>query len=124
MASFKEGLRQSGKSALDARAQNLYEMVLIEENTYIQEKKKQFLVLQGELNKHKDLAVTSRDSLTPGRVDFDAKVWVAKRHDLEQRLRIAKIEYALALKVDSEEFPKEDEISEEDLSTILNEDKA
>ena len=31
MSSFKEGLKKSGQSVLDARAQNLYEMTKIEE---------------------------------------------------------------------------------------------
>lgn len=124
MATFKEGLRSSGQSVLDARAQNLYEMVQIEESTYIQECKKKLLLLQGELNKHKDLAVTSRDSLNPGGSNFNAKEWIYKRHDLAQRIRIAQIEYALALKVDAEEFPKEDEIEGMDLTNVLAEDNA
>lgn len=32
MSSFKDGLRRSGQSVLDARAQNLYEMTKIERN--------------------------------------------------------------------------------------------
>lgn len=35
MSSFKDGLRRSGQSVLDARAQNLYEMTKIEEERFI-----------------------------------------------------------------------------------------
>lgn len=34
MSSFKDGLRRSGQSVLDARAQNLYEMTKIEEEQF------------------------------------------------------------------------------------------
>lgn len=34
MNSFKDGLRRSGQSVLDARAQNLYEMTKIEEEQF------------------------------------------------------------------------------------------
>ena len=45
MSSFKDGLRRSGQSVLDARAQNLYEMTKIEEERFIQEcKMKSFFV--------------------------------------------------------------------------------
>ena len=37
MASFKEGLKKSGQAVLDSRAQNLYEIVKIEEERYLQE---------------------------------------------------------------------------------------
>lgn len=32
MSSFKDGLRRSGQSVLDARAQNLYEMTKLKRN--------------------------------------------------------------------------------------------
>ena len=43
MSSFKDGLRRSGQSVLDARAQNLYEMTKIEEERFIQECKMKVL---------------------------------------------------------------------------------
>lgn len=51
-----------------------------------------------------NIAIRSTTSLTPGGKDFDAGV----RHELECSLRVAKIEYALAMKVDAEEFPTKD----------------
>lgn len=104
MNSFKDGLRRSGQSVLDARAQNLYEMTKIEEERFIQECKMKVLRIKNELNKHRDLSVKSTTSLEVGN-GFDPKAWVAKRHQLERDLRVANIEYALALKVDGEEFP-------------------
>lgn len=106
MASFKEGLRRSGQSVLDARAQNLYEMTKIEEERFLQECKMKVLGVQNELNMHCDLSVRSTTSLEVGK-NFDPKAWVARRHDLERQLRVAKIEYALAEKVDKDEFPIE-----------------
>lgn len=106
MSSFKDGLRRSGQSVLDARAQNLYEMTKIEEERFIQECKMKVLRIKNELNKHRDLSVKSTTSLEVGN-GFDPKAWVAKRHQLERDLRVANIEYALALKVDGEEFPAE-----------------
>lgn len=107
MNSFKDGLRRSSQSVLDARAQNLYEMTKIEEERFIQECKMKVLRIKNELNKHRDLSVKSTTSLEVGN-GFDPKAWVAKRHQLERDLRVANIEYALALKVDGEEFPADE----------------
>ena len=71
MSSFKDGLRRSGQSVLDARAQNLYEMTKIEE---------------------------------------------------ERDLRVANIEYALALKVDGEEFPADETEEQINVAAVLEED--
>ena len=49
MSSFKDGLRRSGQSVLDARAQNLYEMTKIEEERFIQECKMKVLRIKNEL---------------------------------------------------------------------------
>lgn len=122
MSSFKEVLRKSGQSVLDSRAQNLYEMTKIEEERFIQECKMKVLRLKNELNKHRDLSVTSTTSLEVGK-NFDPKNWIAKRHDLERQLRVAKIEYALALKVDADEFPaNEDDVESIDVNAELEED--
>ena len=66
MSSFKDGLRRSGQSVLDARAQNLYEMTKIEEERFIQECKMKVLRIKNELNKHRDLSVKSTTSLEVG----------------------------------------------------------
>lgn len=122
MSSFKEVLSKSGQSVLDSRAQNLYEMTKIEEERFIQECKMKVLRLKNELNKHRDLSVTSTTSLEVGK-NFDPKTWIAKRHDLERQLRVAKIEYALAMKVDADEFPaKEDDVENIDVTAELEED--
>lgn len=122
MSSFKEVLRKNGQSVLDSRAQNLYEMTKIEEERFIQECKMKVLRLKNELNKHRDLSVTSTTSLEVGK-GFDPKTWIAKRHDLERQLRVAKIEYALAMKVDAEEFPaNEDDVEDIDVAAELEED--
>ena len=122
MSSFKDVLKKSGQSVLDSRAQNLYDMTKIEEESYIQECKKKVLRLKSELDRHKDLSIRSTTSLEVGN-GFDPKTWVAKRHQIERELRVANIEYALALKVDSEEFPEEDITEEVNPTDILNEDK-
>ena len=101
MSSFKEKLSKSGKSVLDARAQNLYDLAKIEEERFVQDCKLKVFRIQGEINKHNDLAVKSRDSLNPAE-------WVRTRHELARKLRVAKIELALALQVDAEEFPADD----------------
>lgn len=121
MSSFKEGLKKSGQSVLDARAQNLYEMTKIEEERFLQECKMKVLRLQNELNKHRDLSVKSTTSLEVGN-GFDPKTWIAKRHDLERQLRVAKIEYALAKKVDEEEFPADESAENIDVDKVLAED--
>lgn len=122
MSSFKEVLRKNGQSVLDSRAQNLYEMTKIEEERFIQECKMKVLRLKNELNKHRDLSVTSTTSLEVGK-GFDPKTWITKRHDLERQLRVAKIEYALAMKVDAEEFPaNEDDVEDIDVTAELEED--
>ena len=122
MSSFKNVLKKSGQSVLDSRAQNLYDMTKIEEESYIQECKKKVLRLKSELDRHKDLSIRSTTSLEVGN-GFDPKIWVAKRHQIERELRVANIEYALALKVDSEEFPEEDITEEVNPTDILNGDK-
>lgn len=122
MSSFKDVLKKSGQSVLDSRAQNLYDMTKIEEESYIQECKKKVLRLKSELDRHKDLSIRSTTSLEVGN-GFDPKTWVAKRHQIERELRVANIEYALALKVDSEEFPEEDITEEVNPTDILNGDK-
>lgn len=77
MNSFKDGLRRSGQSVLDARAQNLYEMTKIEEERFIQECKMKVLRIKNELNKHRDLSVKSTTSLEVGN-GFDPKVGISK----------------------------------------------
>lgn len=116
MASFKEKLAKSGQKVLDERAQNLYELTKIEEENFIRDCKTKVLRIQSEIAKHNDVAIKSRDSLMPGGKDFDSKAWVVRRHELQRQLRIAKIEYKLALEVDAEEFPAA-ESSEIDLTT-------
>ena len=115
MASFKDKLAKSGQKVLDERAQNLYELTKIEEENYVRDCRVKVLRIESEIAKHGDLAVRSRDSLVPGGKDFDSKAWVARRHELARELRVAKIEYKLALEVDAEEFP-ESESSEIDLT--------
>lgn len=80
--------------------------------------KMKVLRIKNELNKHRDLSVKSTTSLEVGN-GFDPKAWVAKRHQLERDLRVANIEYALALKVDGEEFPAEEQIN---VAAVLEED--
>lgn len=121
MGTFKEILKKRGQSVLDARAQNLYEMTKVEEDRFLQECRMKVLRLQNELNNHRDLSVTSTTSLEVGK-GFDPKTWIAKRHDLERQLRVAKIEYALAKKVDEEEFPAEELEEISGVDEVLNED--
>lgn len=121
MGTFKEILKKRGQSVLDARAQNLYEMTKVEEDRFLQECRMKVLRLQNELNNHRDLSVTSTTSLEVGK-GFDPKTWIAKRHDLERQLRVAKIEYALAKKVDEEEFPAEELEEISGIDEVLNED--
>lgn len=121
MGTFKEILKKRGQSVLDARAQNLYEMTKVEEDRFLQECRMKVLRLQNELNNHRDLSVTSTTSLEVGK-GFDPKAWIAKRHDLERQLRVAKIEYALAKKVDEEEFPAEELEEISGIDEVLNED--
>lgn len=121
MASFKEKLAKSGQKVLDERAQNLYELTKIEEENFLRDCKTRVLRIRSEIAKHNDVAIKSRDSLMPGGKDFDSKAWVTRRHELERELRIATIEYKLALKVDAEEFPA-DESAEIDLNTIEDEE--
>lgn len=122
MGTFKQILTKRGQSVLDARAQNLYEMTKVEEDRFLQECRMKVLRLQNELNNHRDLSVTSTTSLEVGK-GFDPKAWIAKRHDLERQLRVAKIEYALAKKVDEEEFPADETDEIDNLTNILNEDE-
>ncbi len=84
--------------------QNLYELAKIEEDRFVQDCKLKVLRIQGEINKHNDLAVKSRDSLNPGE-GLNPAEWVRTRHELARKLRVAKIELALAMQVDAEEFP-------------------
>ena len=88
----------------DAVEQNLYELAKIEEDRFVQDCKLKVLRIQGEINKHNDLAVKSRDSLNPGE-GLNPAEWVRTRHELARKLRVAKIELALAMQVDAEEFP-------------------
>lgn len=113
MSSFKEKLSKSGQSVLDARAQNLYELAKIEEDRFVQDCKLKVLRIQGEINKHND---QSRDSLNPAE-------WVRTRHELARKLRVAKIELALAMQVDAEEFPADasESINLDDAAAIVNE---
>lgn len=122
MGTFKQILTKRGQSVLDARAQNLYEMTKVEEDRFLQECRMKVLRLQNELNNHRDLSVTSTTSLEVGK-GFDPKAWIAKRHDLERQLRVAKIEYALAKKVDEEEFPADETDEIDNLTNVLNEDE-
>lgn len=119
-SSFKEGLKKSGQAVLDARAQNLYEMTKIEEERFLQECKMKVLRLQNQLNTHCDLSVKSTTSLEVGK-NFDPKAWVSTRHELERQLRVARIEYQLALKVDSEEFPVDESLLDSVDESIIEE---
>ena len=83
-------------------------MSSFKENAFIQSKREAVLEIQAQIAQHRDLAIKGTTSLTPGGKDFDADAWVKKRNELECSLIVAKIEYALAMKVDSEEFPTKD----------------
>lgn len=80
----------------------MYELTKIEEDRFVQDCKLKVLRIQGEINKHNDLAVKSRDSLNPGE-NLNPAEWVRTRHELARKLRVAKIELALAMQ--EEEFP-------------------
>ena len=108
MSSFKEKLSKSGQKVLDERALILFQRTKLKENAFIKSKREAVLKIQAQIAQHSDLAIRSTTSLTPGGKDFDADDWVKKRHALECSLRVAKIEYALAMKVDAEEFPTKD----------------
>ena len=122
MSSFKEKLSKSGQSVLDARAQNLYKLAKIEEDRFVQDCKLKVLRIQGEINKHNDLAVKSRDSLNPEE-GLNPAEWVRTRHELARKLRVAKIELALAMQVDAEEFPADasESINLDDTAATVNE---
>ena len=79
------------------------------------------LRIKNELNKHRDLSIKSTTSLEVGN-GFNPKEWVAKRHQLERDLRVANIEYALALKVDEVEFPADETDEQINVSAVLDED--
>lgn len=111
MASFKERLGATGKTVLDARAQNIAEMTKIEANNLVASYKTRVLRLQNQIENHADLAVESTHSLRPGSKDFDPKTWVDTQIQFQKDLRIAKIEYNLVKKWYDEMFPaSEDEI--------------
>ncbi len=106
--SFRQRLTQSGKEALDSRAQSLLNRVKMEEDKYIQAKKTELLNLYGQLDQlHDELLPSSRMSLKAGD-NVNPEEWVRKRHKLQIEIRTAKIVLAEALKVDKEEFPEED----------------
>lgn len=69
----------------------------------------------------RDLSVKSTTSLEVGN-GFDPKAWVTKRHQLERDLRVANIEYALALKVDGEEFPADETEEQINVAAVLEDD--
>lgn len=109
MASFKERLGATGKTVLDARAQNIAEMTKIEANNLVSTYKTKVLRLQNQIENHADLAVESTHSLRPGSKDFDPKAWVDTQIQLQKDLRIAKIEYNLVKKWYDEMFPAAEE---------------
>jgi len=106
--SFRQRLTQSGKEVLDSRAQNLLNRVKMAEDKYIQRKKTELLNLYGQLDQlHDDLLPNSRMTLKPAE-NINPEDWVEKRHDLQIKIRQAKIVLFEAMKVDKEEFPEED----------------
>ena len=105
--SFRKRLTKSGKEVLDSRAQNLLNRMKMEEDAYLQGLKTNLLNLKAQLDKLNDVSLTSRMSLNPGE-GIDPKEWVRERHELQLKIRDAKIRLHEALKVDKEEFPEED----------------
>ena len=63
-------------------------MYLMQEHRFVQDCKLKVLRIQGEINKHNDLAVKSRDSLNPGE-NLNPAEWVRTRHELARKLRVA-----------------------------------
>lgn len=79
----------------------------IEEDRFVQDCKLKVLRIQGEINKNTmTWLLKSRDSLNPGE-GLNPAEWVRTRHELARKLRVAKIELALAMQVDAEEFPSD-----------------
>lgn len=107
MSSFRQRLTKSGKEVLDSRAQNLLNRIKMAEDAYLQKLKTNLLNLKGELDKLNDVGPTSRMSLNPGE-GIDPETWVKQRHELQLKIREAKIKLFEAMKVDKEEFPEED----------------
>jgi hypothetical protein len=109
MTSFKERLGATGKTVLDARAQNIAEMTKIEASNLVSSYKTKVLRLQNQIENHADLAVESTHSLRPGTKDFDPKAWVDTQIEYQKQLRVAKIEYNLVKKWYDDMFPTEEE---------------
>ena len=109
MASFKERLGATGKTVLNARAQNIAEMTKIEASNLVSSYKTKVLRLENQIENHADLAVESTHSLRPGTKDFDPRAWVDTQIQYQKDLRIAKIEYNLVKKWYDDMFPAEEE---------------
>lgn len=121
MATFKERLSASGKVVLDARATNMASLTKLEVDNIVSNSKRQLLRIEAEIAQHRDISVESRDSLQPGGKDFNSNEYANKLYELKKKLRIARIEYSIAVEMQQEEFPENEEdpevLSKEELNS-------
>lgn len=115
MNKMEQILSASGDSLLKRRSKNVAALIEMEQQTLVNNLKRDVLTLEGQLANIFDLSVKTRDSLSPINENFSALDYARRIQELKIQLRNKRIEYKLAATTYDDLFVK-DAKDVEDLS--------
>lgn len=103
MNKFNEILTSTGNKVLAKRSSIINEAALDQINDLVNKIEREIRELKLKKMELEDLSITSAESLVVGE-NFNAKTWVTKMFDIEDKLRDANIRLDLAKKIYTEYF--------------------
>ena len=113
MNKMQKILSASGSELLKKRAGSVAALIEMEQQTLVNNLKRDVLVLEGELDQVLDVSVRSRESLSPASEDFSAKSFVDRIQKIKVDLRNKTIERDIAIATYDELFSDEENSKEE-----------
>jgi len=107
MGKFKNELSASDKTIKEKRAKMLEDTTVIEVESFLQNLKREKLLLNNKLNNLTDLAPDNTYSLRPGSKDFNAGEWVKELHSTKMEIALKDVELSEAQSIYDEWFSDE-----------------
>ena len=104
MNKFEEIVGNNSNAVLARRATHLADTAKLSQESLMNTLKTKKAELEGKIINLTDLAPTSKDSLAPGVVDFNAKNWVEELQNLKLQLYDLEVSIKLANETYSEYF--------------------
>lgn len=108
IGNFKQMLSETGNALLVKRADQIAQIVEMEQQSLVNNLKKEKFGLENELASLTDLSVRTSDSLTLASKSFNPSEFVSQVQNLKVKLRNKEIELKLAQDTYDEWFKEED----------------